>query len=135
MASLEEFCSITATLQFERVGKTPGGLRVDMPFAGTATSPHWEGELPVKGIDYVTFRGDGNMDLSIRGRIGEGKGVVSYRAMGVSIAVDQTTAEPQELLLFETANDDLAFLNSSIGVALGRGEGDQLALTVYLVRR
>ncbi len=50
----------------------------------------------MEGIDHVTVRGDGNMDLVIRGRIGEGRETVGYRATGVSIAIDRTTAEPQE---------------------------------------
>lgn len=133
MAELTELCTINATMAFEPVGPVPAGMRLDVPFEGTATSPHWEGDRPVKGVDYVTVRSDGNMGLDIRGRIGSGRKVVAYRAMGVSIAGEQGVATPQELLTFETADPDLAFLNTAVGVAVGRGEGTSLQLTVYTV--
>ena len=135
MPSLEHFCTITATLDLKLIGQVPAGMRIDFPFTGTATGPHWEGELPVEGVDYVTVRSDRNMDLDVHGRIGEGPGVVSYRAGGVSIGIDRTTAEPNELITFETANEDLAFLNTEIAVGLGRGEGADLTLDIYLVKR
>ena len=71
MPSLEKFCTITADMGMRVMGNTPAGMRIDFPFQGTAVGPHWEGERPVSGIDYVTVRGDGNMDLEIRATIGE----------------------------------------------------------------
>lgn len=134
MATLEEFCTIKATLDMNVIGRTPAGLRIDFPFIGTATGPFWEGEKAVSGVDYVTVRSDNHMDLDIHGTIGEGKGQVSYRATGVSLAGEERgTAHPQELLTFQTADEDLAFLNERIGVALGTGVGSDLTLTVYLV--
>ncbi len=133
MPGLEEFCTIDLTMQFEMIGTVPSGTRMDIPFEGTARGPHWDGDLPVRGVDYVTVRGDGNMSLDIRARIGEGKGTVSYRGSGVSVIPERGVAEPRELLTFETANEDLSFLNTAVGVAVGRGEGADLALTVYLV--
>jgi hypothetical protein len=133
MPELTELCTITATMAFEPLGPVPSGMRIDVPFEGTATSPHWEGERPVKGVDYVTVRSDGNMSLDIRGRIGSGRQVVGYTARGVSLAAGQGAAEPRELLTFETADADLAWLNTAIAVAVGRGEGTTLELTVYTV--
>src|SRR5690606_5941763 len=115
------------------VGKTPAGFRIDYPFEGTATSPHWEGERPVRGVDYVTVRDDGNMDLDIHATIGEKKETVSYTATGVSIAHEDRTASPQELIVFQTGNEELAWLNSVVGVGLGHGS-DSLDLTIYIVR-
>ena len=135
MPSLEHFCTIKATMALKVIGPVPGGMRIDFPFEGTATSEHWDGELAVEGVDYVTVRGDGNMQLDVHGRIGSGRGMVSYHATGVSISIDKTTAEPNELITFETANEDLAFLNTAIGVGLGRGEGADLSLDIYLVKR
>lgn len=133
MASLEEFCNVKASMAPRMIGHTPAGTRIDFPFEGTATSPHWEGERPVRGIDYVMVRGDGNMDLEIHGTIGEKRESVSYRASGVSIAHEDRTASPQELITFQTGNEDLSWLNSVIGVGLGKG-GESLELTIYIVR-
>ena len=134
MASLEEFCRITATMDMNVIGRTPAGMRIDFPFSGTATGPFWEGERAVNGVDYVTVRSDGHMDLDIRATIGEGRGQVAYRASGVSLAGEERgTAHPQELLTFQTGDEDLAFLNERIGVALGKGVGSDLTLTVYLI--
>lgn len=134
MPSLEPFCTIEADLGMNIIGKSPAGMRIDFPFEGTASSPHWEGERPVKGIDYVTVRADGNMDLQIKGVIGEKRESVAYTAIGVSIANPDQSADPKELLTFQTGNEDLAWLNDEIGVALGHGEGGKLHLDVHLIK-
>jgi hypothetical protein len=134
MPSLEHFCTITATMAPRMLGNMPGGTRIDFPFEGTATSPHWEGERPVKGVDYVTVRSDGNMALDIRATIGSKRDTIAYRGTGVSIVKSPTEAMPQELLVFETGNEDFAWLNDVVGVALGGGEGGELKVEVYVVR-
>ena len=134
MPTLEEFCTITAALRPRMLGKTPSGVRIDFAFEGSAESPHWEGSRPVAGVDYATVRSDGNLDLDIRGVIGEGRNTVSYRAIGVSIMKSKTEAVPHELLTFETSDEELSWLNTAVGVAVGQGEGLDLTLTVYLVR-
>jgi hypothetical protein len=112
----------------------PLGTRVDFPFEGVATSEHWDGERDVAGTDFVTIRPDGNMDLEIRGTIGTKQETVSYRATGVSLGISKTEARPQELITFQTGNEDLAWLNSVIAVGLGRGEGPNLELAIFIVR-
>lgn len=135
MPTLEEFCKIDASLDMNVIGQAPGGMRIDFPFEGVATSSHWEGERPVTGIDYVTVRADGNMALDIHAVIGSGRQKVAYAGTGVSVAGDeQGVAFPRELLTFATGDPDLAHLNTSIGVALGKGAGGRLSLTVYLVQ-
>lgn len=134
MPSLELFCSIEADLGMRVIGKTPAGVRIDFPFEGRATSHHWEGERPVKGIDYVTVRADGNMALDIHGTVGEKKESVSYRGSGISIAYPDQSADPRELITFETGHEELAWLNNEIGVALGHGEAGKLTLEMYVVR-
>ncbi len=109
-------------------------MRIDFPFEGTATGPHWEGERPVTGVDYVTVREDGNMDLTIQGVIGEKRESVGYRATGVSIANPDRSADPKELITFQTGNEDLAWLNDEVGVAFGHGEAGKLTLEFYLIR-
>ena len=134
MPSLEEFCKIEADLEMNIVGKAPIGMRIDFPFEGTATGPHWEGERPVRGVDYVTVRSDGNMDLDIHGVIGEKREAVAYRAGGVSIANPDKSASPKELITFQTGNEDLAWLNDEIAVAFGSVAGGKLTLTIFIAR-
>ncbi len=128
MTTLTEFATFTATLSFHPIGKVGAGFRLDVPFEGTATSSHWEGEWPIAGVDHVTVAESGVQSLDIQGRIGSGKQVVAYRAIG------RGTAEgPKELFLFETANADLDWLNSAVGVGVGSIDGDQLTLTISLL--
>lgn len=134
MPSLEKFCTIEASLGMNVIGKAPAGMRIDFPFEGTATSVHWEGERAVNGVDYVTVRSDGNMVLDVRATIGEKREQVSYTATGVSIASDDGSADPKELLVFSTGNEDLAWLNDEVGVAFGHGEGGKITLDIYLIK-
>ncbi|MBK5266703.1 MAG: DUF3237 family protein [Acidimicrobiia bacterium] len=134
MPSLQPFCTITGQLEMNVIGQTPGGMRIDFPFAGSATSSHWDGERPVVGTDYVTVRGDGHMDLDIHAVIGEGRQKVSYSATGVSLAGEERgVAYPRELITFQTADDSLGFLNTAIAVGLGSANQSTLTLEVYLV--
>ena len=134
MPSLEEFCTIEAELGMNVIGKVPGGMRIDFPFEGAATGSHWEGERPVRGVDYVTVRSDGNMALDVHAVIGEKREAVSYRGNGVSIVNPDQSADPKELITFETGNEDLAWLNNEIGVAFGHGEDGKITLRIYLVK-
>ena len=134
MPNLEEFCQIKASMAPRMLGKMPQGTRIDFPFEGTATSAHWEGERIVRGVDYVTVRLDGHMDLDIRATIGEKRDTVAYRGAGVSIVKSPTEALPQELLTFQTGNEDLDWLNTAVGVGLGAGEGGAIGITIYIVR-
>ncbi len=128
MPSLTEFATFTATLSFQPIGKVDAGFRLDVPFEGTATSSHWDGEWPIAGVDHVTVAESGVQTLDIQGRIGSGKQVVAYRAIGRG-----TDAGPKEVFLFETANPDLAWLNSAVGIGVGTIDGDQLTLTISLL--
>lgn len=134
MPSLDKFCSIEASLGMNVIGKTPAGMRIDFPFEGTATSEHWEGTRPVEGMDYVTVRADGNMVLDVHATIGEKREQVSYTATGISIANEDQSADPKELIVFSTGNDDLAWLNNEVGVAFGHGAGGKIDLEIYLIR-
>ena len=134
MPSLEKFCSIDAGLERRILGQTPLGMRIDFPFEGVATGPHWEGERPVSGVDYSTVRSDGNLDLKIHAVIGEKRETVAYTGTGVSILHPDQSADPKELILFQTGNEDLAWLNNEIGVAFGHGEAGRITIEVYLVK-
>jgi hypothetical protein len=134
MPSLEKFCTVEADLGMNVIGRAPAGMRIDFPFEGTATSEHWDGERPVKGVDYVTVRSDGNMVLDIHATIGEKREQVAYKAIGVSIANKDQSADPKELIVFETGNEDLAWLNNEVGVAFGHGAGGKVTLDVYVIK-
>ena len=134
MPNLEEFCQIKAAMAPRMLGKMPQGARIDFPFEGTATSAHWEGERIVRGVDYVTVRLDGHMDLDIRATIGEKRETIAYRGAGVSFVKSPTEALPQELITFQTGNEDLDWLNTVVGVGLGTGEGGAIGITIYIVR-
>jgi Protein of unknown function (DUF3237) len=134
MPTLESFCRIEADLGMKVIGNTPTGMRIDFPFEGTATGPHWEGERPVHGVDYAVIRSDGNMALDIHASIGEKRETVSYRGSGVSIVNPDQSADPKELITFETGNEDLAWLNDEVGVAFGHGEGGKITIEVFIAR-
>jgi hypothetical protein len=134
MPSLELFCTIEAEMGRRIVGDTPAGMRIDFPFDGTAVGPHWEGQRTVSGIDFVTLRSDGNMDLDIHATIGEKRETVGYRGTGVSIVSADGSAQPRELITFQTGNEDLSWLNNEIGVAFGKGESGKLTVEVFLIR-
>ncbi len=129
MATLEPFATMTGTLDFKMQGKMPAGLRLDAHFAGTMVSEHWDGEVAVSGIDYVTVRGDGIAELAIRASMGEGDDVVSYEATG-----RQTPEGIVETLYFQTASEKFAFLNGAVGVGTGSVEGQTLTLEIFLVK-
>jgi Protein of unknown function (DUF3237) len=134
MPTLESFCKIEADLGMRVIGNTPTGMRIDFPFEGTATGPHWEGERPVRGVDYAVVRSDGNMALDIHASIGEKSETVSYRGSGVSIVNPDQSADPKELVVFETGSEDLAWLNDEVGVAFGHGEGGKITIEVFIAR-
>ncbi|MCP4086572.1 MAG: DUF3237 domain-containing protein [Actinomycetia bacterium] len=87
MPSLEPLMSVDFTLEFNSIGKTARGVRLNVPFSGTATSSLWEGERPVSGVDYLTVGSDG---------------VVAYSATGRSDGHG-----PMEVFTFETAGEAL----------------------------
>ena len=135
MPTLEHFCTISATMPAQVIGPTPDGFRVDFPFEGTATGPHWEGEIPVVGTDHARVRKDGTVVLDITARMGKGPDTVFYKANGIALpAENRGDADPQELITFETGSESLAFLNSAIGVAFGESRGPNLSLEVYLAK-
>jgi len=134
MPSLEKFCTIEAGLGMNVIGRSPAGMRIDFPFEGSATGPHWNGERPVRGVDYVTVREDGNMSLDIHGTIGERPDAVSYTATGISIANEDRSADPRELIVFATGSEELSWLNNEVAVAFGHGAGGKITLDVYLIR-
>jgi len=134
MAHLEHFCTIAGSLRGRPVAAAPAGMRIDFSFEGTATSPYWEGERPVSGVDYVTMRSDGNMSLDIRAVIGEKRESIGYTATGVSISTSKTGARPRELVVFQASEGDMSWLNDEIAVCLGSIEDGVVSLEISIVR-
>ena len=134
MPDLEHFCHMEVAFEMKIIGATPSGLRADAHFTGTAAGPHWEGEIPVEGVDYVTIRSDGNLNLDLRATMGTGEDVIAYRGTGVSISTGENSAEPRELITFETSSERFGWLNREVAVGLGRSEGAELTVDFYLVR-
>ena len=126
MATTTPLCTITVTLDFKPIGKLATGMKIDVPFEGTATSDRWDGDWSVAGVDYVTIGSDGVQHLDIRGRISNGERTIKYSAIGRGT----NDTGPMELLVFETADDELADLNSTVAVAFGSLEGNALTLNV-----
>ncbi|MEM1334505.1 MAG: hypothetical protein AAGG08_13715 [Actinomycetota bacterium] len=131
MASSTPLCTIVATLRFKPIGKLATGMKLDVPFEGVATSERWEGEWRVEGTDDVTIGADGIQQLDIRGRISNGERTIKYAAIGRGT----NDTGPQELMTFETADEELADLNSTVAVAFGSIDGDQLTLHVESLTR
>lgn len=126
MATTSPLCTINVKLQFNPIGMLATGMKIDVPFEGTATSDRWDGDWSVAGVDYVTIGSDGVQHLDIRGRISNGERTIKYSAIGRGT----NDTGPMELLVFETADDDLADLNSTVAVAFGSLEGNALTLNV-----
>lgn len=118
--------TLQVTLRRIPLGTTPAGTRVEVPFDGTATSPHWEGERAVTGVDHITIGTNGIARLDVHAVVSGDGEVVAYRGTGRggggSIA---------EGVVFETACDRLAWLNETVAIGTGRVDGDELTVDLY----
>ena len=97
--------------------------------------PELEPFCTMRGLIWPSMVQNGNMDLDIHAVIGEKRDSVGYTATGVSVVLEDQSAEINELLKFHTGSEDLAWLNDRIGVAIGRGAEGKITLEVYLVKR
>jgi hypothetical protein len=88
----------------------PGGLRVDVAFEGPMT-----GRLSgsVVGVDYITIRADGRVDLDIKAQITTDDGEkIAFAASGVGIAQPGSpTALLRENVTLTTASERYAWVN------------------------
>ena len=126
MATSTPLCTINITLDFKPIGRLATGMKIDVPCEGTATSARGEGEWRVEGIDFVTIGADGVQHLDVHGRITDGERTIKYTALGRGT----TETGPREVLTFETADEELADLNSTVAVGFGSIEGNRLTLEV-----
>ena len=123
----EPLMTLRVTLRRNDVGETPFRNRTEVPFEGAATSPHWEGEWRVTGIDHITRGTRGTSSLDVHTVITDGDETVMYHAIGRG-----GPGGIIEGVTFETASDRLAWLNET--VAVGRALLDGIELTVELFR-
>ena len=121
---------MTLQVQLRRlpVGRTPIGDRVEVPFEGTASSPHWEGEWQVSGVDHIVRGTDGVAHLDVHTVVTNGEETVAYSAIGRG-GPDGI----REGVTFETASERLAWLNSAVAVGRGTLDGDRLTVELFLV--
>lgn len=119
---------VTVKLDATDLGATPGGIRNEVAFAGTATSPHWPGEWPVVGIDHLVVGSDGIAHLDVHAVVGSGTDVFAYRGRG--------RARPEgiiEGIVFETSSERLSWLNGAVAIAVGNLRNGALVLELFQV--
>jgi len=121
----EPMIVLRVTLRRLPLGETPFGTRLEVPFEGTATSPHWTGERQVTGVDHLAVSSDGVAAIDVHTVISGDDETILYRGHGRS-GPDGL----REGVTFQTASDRLGWLNHT--VALGRGSLDGQELTIEL---
>jgi hypothetical protein len=116
-------------VQLERrpVGTTPFATRTEVSFEGTATSPHWDGEWHVVGIDHITRATDGTAAIDVHTVISGDDETILYRGHGRG-----GPSGIREGVTFETPSVRLAWLNSTIALGVGSVDGDELTIELYV---
>ncbi len=125
----EAMMSLTVTLHPLQIGRTPAGHRVEVPFEGVATSPHWEGERRVSGVDHIAVGSNGISRLDVHTIITDGDETVAYRGTG--------RGRPDGILegvVFETASERLAWMNEAVAVGVGAVDGRELTVDIFAIR-
>lgn len=128
----EPMMTLVVTLRHVPIGRTPTGERNEVFFEGTATSPHWEGEWNVEGIDHITVGSNAIARIDVHTIIVDPSGdeVVTYRGNG--------RGGPRgvyEGVILETASQRLAWLNEAVAVGHGNLDGDQLTVELFLIEQ
>jgi Protein of unknown function (DUF3237) len=124
----QPFMTLSLTLRRLPIGATPYGIRLEVPFAGTATSELWDGERAVEGIDHITVSSGGTARIDVHVIISGGDEVVTYRGTGRG-----TSIGVREGVIFETASDRLAVLNDTVALGKGTLDGDHLLVELFRV--
>jgi hypothetical protein len=127
---LEPEPSITLQVRLRPVaiGTSAWGSREEVWFDGTATSPLWEGERAVSGIDHITVSSGGTYRIDVHVLITGDDEVVTYRGHGRATAVSLF-----EGVTFDTPSERLAWLNDAVAVGRGRLDGDDLTIELFVV--
>jgi Protein of unknown function (DUF3237) len=123
----EPFMTLSLTLRSIPIGTTPYGIRLEVPFEGTATSELWDGDREVYGIDHITMSSNGTARIDVHVISGDGE-VVTYRGSGRG-----TSIGVREGAIFETASERLAWLNDTVAVGRGTRTGDALLIELFRI--
>jgi hypothetical protein len=100
------------------IGTTPVGHRMNLELEGD-TDPDSRLQGHLTGVDYLTVRSDGVLDLNVHATLRRPEGgVVALRGSGLATRTPDGAARGQLALRFETAAEDLAFLNQTLGIAV-----------------
>ncbi len=100
------------------IGPVPEGARIDLPFTGEISGPGIHGKID--GVDYMLFRSDGVGRLHIHAVITtDGGDLISVEASGLSTATPDGRFAIKEAVTYHTGSKELAWLNSTQGLADG----------------
>lgn len=124
----ESFITLSLTLRSIPIGATPYGIRLEVPFEGTATSELWDGEREVFGIDHITIGSTGSARIDVHVIISGDDEVLTYRGSGRG-----TSIGVREGVIFETASERLAWLNDTVAVGKGTLDGDHLLIELFRI--
>jgi len=125
----EAMMTLRVTLHPRQIGRTPAGHRVEVPFEGTATSPHWDGEREASGVDHITVGSNGISRLDVHTIVTEGDETIAYRGTG--------RGGPDGVLegvVFETASERLAWMNEAVAVGVGTVDGRELTVDIFAIQ-
>jgi Protein of unknown function (DUF3237) len=127
---VEQVPFMTLSLKLRRIpiGATPYGIRLEVPFEGTATSALWDGDRQVSGIDHITMSSNGTALIDVHVIISGDDEVVTYRGSGRG-----TSIGVREGVIFETASERLAWLNDTVAVGKGTVDGDDLLIELFRI--
>ena len=121
---------MTLDLNATDLGTTPAGVRNEVSLQGAATSSHWPGDWPVTGIDHLVVGTDGIARLDVHGVVGTGSDVFAYRGTGRA-GSDGIV----EGIVFETASEQLSWLNGAVAIGVGTLRDGALVIDVFQVSR
>lgn len=110
------------------IGATPYGIRLEVPFEGTAKSELWDGDREVYGIDHITVSSAGTARIDVHVIISGDGEVVTYRGIGRG-----TSIGVREGVIFETASQRLAWLNDIVAVGKGTLDNDHLLIELFRI--
>ncbi len=120
--------SLVIELQRQQPVAGPYGTRHEVPFHGTATSPHWDGEWLVSGVDHITRGTQGTALIDVHVTVTDGTTTILYRGHGRGSADGI-----REGVTFETDAAAFAWLNDTLAVGVGAVDGATLTVDLYAV--